>query len=236
MIKSNQLKGNNSMKNTSNNVVLTLAQYKEFCSSYFEEKQKQVTPEFKQLINKMSYEDYSTWQRNFFADIHNIAREPIKNYVSFVRGDYDPLNFKEDRQDPLRKPENQELLDKYVAVYEEKISDFLKRNSFISEKSEGLVAHQKALAEEASMNIVVEDKKFRAIKKLPILWEGWECDSTAWIVEDEGQKKLVMSNHGSLYFADKDELKKKIQEYKDVLSQTQEAFDMMDNTAKRPKP
>ena len=66
--------------------------------------------------------------------------------------------------------------------------------------------------------IVVGDKTYKAIDGCDVLWSGWECDDSAWVVEENNQKRLVASNHGSLYFEDAQFLENKIKEYHDAIT------------------
>lgn len=215
---------------------MTLEQYKNFCDLYFTEKQKEMTPQTQSQIKALSHEDYLLWSQEFNIKIDQDCREPIKNYISFIRAGYDPLKADESTPDPLQIPENKTMLQKYVATYETAFSSFLKTNSFIEEKNSEARKYILDKAEEASMHIQVEGKHFKAIKKIRVLWESWECDSTAWIVEDNSERKVVMTNHGQHYFAKKEDLESKIKEYKDIINETEEALSMLNDTTKKPKP
>ena len=50
---------------------------------------------------------------------------------------------------------------------------------------------------------------------------GWECDNTAWVVVDNGVKKIVTSDHGTLSFTEKVFLEDKINEYKKAIEDTE---------------
>lgn len=42
----------------------------------------------------------------------------------------------------------------------------------------------------------------KEIFRFPVLWEGWECDSIAFVMErEDGTRYVKMTNHGSPYIA-----------------------------------
>ena len=54
------------------------------------------------------------------------------------------------------------------------------------------------------------------ILEFPILYEGWECDYTAWVIERaDGSRYLKMTNHGFDCVGDVSLLDKKLAEYRD---------------------
>lgn len=70
--------------------------------------------------------------------------------------------------------------------------------------------------------------KDKVVLEFPVLWEGWECDSTAWVMERlDGTRYLCMTNHGGKYEAKIDELHDRIAEYETVLAKTREALALL---------
>ena len=68
------------------------------------------------------------------------------------------------------------------------------------------------------------------LKDFVILHKGWEMDNIGWIVElENGERKLVLTNHGSSYVADIKELEKKIKEYERLTASDKDAIGMMSN-------
>ena len=68
----------------------------------------------------------------------------------------------------------------------------------------------------------------KEIFKFPVLWEGWECDSLGWVVEDDdGSRFIVMTNHGSPYEADPQELRDRIAEYHRVITESERALSLL---------
>lgn len=75
--------------------------------------------------------------------------------------------------------------------------------------------------------IKVNGETYPVIFQFDVLWSGWECDSDAWVVETDGGLALVMTNHGSKYFADTSELKERISSYENTIENTNKALGML---------
>lgn len=66
--------------------------------------------------------------------------------------------------------------------------------------------------------------------RFPVLWEGWACDSTGWIIErEDGSRYLRLTNHGSPYEANPEELLERIAEYEKVINLTRKALDILNS-------
>ena len=87
-------------------------------------------------------------------------------------------------------------------------------------KQSELEAHLVAERLDRELTVVVDGKKFKALSIIRVLHCGWESDCEAWLVDDEGEMKLVMTNHGDTYFANKSELVEKIEEYEGALAES----------------
>ena len=78
------------------------------------------------------------------------------------------------------------------------------------------------------MNIEENIPRDKEIYSFTVLWKGWECASAAWIIErPDGSRYLVMTDHGSPYMADPNELVERIAEYQDVINQTNKALEIL---------
>ena len=61
-----------------------------------------------------------------------------------------------------------------------------------------------------------------------VLWDGWECDSKAWVMErPDGTRYLRMTNHGGAYEAKPEELRDKLCEYEKVMADTRKALELL---------
>lgn len=55
-------------------------------------------------------------------------------------------------------------------------------------------------------------------------WLVEECDSIAWMIKHKGKKYVIGTNQGSPYFMAKDDLQKKVFEYKQAIVHTNKAI------------
>jgi len=58
----------------------------------------------------------------------------------------------------------------------------------------------------------VKEKGYKVVHVFPVLYQGWECDEWAAVVEKNGSVKLAQTNHGSLYFVEGEEANHAIKE------------------------
>jgi len=63
----------------------------------------------------------------------------------------------------------------------------------------------------------------KIVSKFTILHHCWEGDGYGYVVEREGKKILVLTNHSNPYVATKEEINLKIGEYKSVIQETERA-------------
>ena len=72
------------------------------------------------------------------------------------------------------------------------------------------------------------EKEFgKIVSKFKILNHEWEMDGYGYIVENEGYKKMVITNHGKPAFVPKNYLDAKISEYKEVIQETEKALSLI---------
>lgn len=67
----------------------------------------------------------------------------------------------------------------------------------------------------------------KTLLTFPVLWEGWECDSEGRVCEFDGVRFLVLTNHGSPYRAEVQELHDKLAEYRNVIAATEKAIELL---------
>ena len=73
------------------------------------------------------------------------------------------------------------------------------------------------------------EQKLDILYKFEILWSKWECDSDAWIVKDKDKNiRLIMTNHGSPYFAEKKALIERLDAYQKVINSTNKAIYLLE--------
>jgi rhamnose utilization protein RhaD (predicted bifunctional aldolase and dehydrogenase) len=73
----------------------------------------------------------------------------------------------------------------------------------------------------------IENKYGKVVFEFPILHSGWDLDSIGYVVDNNGSKILILTNHGVDYMADPYELETKIAEYQKTIMQTQKALTLL---------
>jgi hypothetical protein len=82
------------------------------------------------------------------------------------------------------------------------------------------------------METEVENKFGKTIFRFPVLHLGWEADGWGYVVERDGKRKIILSNHGNFYVASVKELELKIAEYTKVKFQTKKAITLVTKDGK----
>jgi len=77
--------------------------------------------------------------------------------------------------------------------------------------------------------ITVKGKEYEVIHEFPVMHEGWECDHCGFVVNKNEKPALVLSDHGSFYFAKNKELEEKIAEYREAMKLSKQALVMIYN-------
>ena len=83
-------------------------------------------------------------------------------------------------------------------------------------------------ASEESTPIEIDGVSYKKLFQFKIAHIGWESDNKGWIVENQGQRFIVLTNHGAPYIAEKLELINKINEYEYLISNTHRALYLLD--------
>jgi hypothetical protein len=76
------------------------------------------------------------------------------------------------------------------------------------------------------------EKLGKTIFKFPVLHLGWEADGWGYVVEKEGSREILLSNHGNFYVASVKELEQKLAEYTKVKFETKKAIALATNHGK----
>lgn len=74
---------------------------------------------------------------------------------------------------------------------------------------------------------IIEDKFGNIIYKFPVLHHNWECDGYGYIVEKEGERNIILSNHSNLYISSIQELQIKLAEYTKITYDTKKAITLL---------
>ena len=71
----------------------------------------------------------------------------------------------------------------------------------------------------------IEKKYGKIIHRFPVYNIGWEMDSVGFIVKDKNNKKhIILTNHNSPYISCEKELRIKIEEYKNLINETEKTI------------
>lgn len=71
----------------------------------------------------------------------------------------------------------------------------------------------------------------KVLLAFPVLWRGWECDGTAWVMErPDGTRYLRITNHGDDREGTRQFLERKLAEYETVTKLTQQAMDLLEQS------
>lgn len=81
--------------------------------------------------------------------------------------------------------------------------------------------------DELKKPLVVQGESYRVLKIIDVLWSGWECDGVAWVVETPTGNRLVMTNHGSHFFAEASALQARINSYRIAQEASEEALALL---------
>jgi len=195
----------------------TVAQYEQFCRSFF------AGIDFSH-VSDMSLDDFFAWYEDV-VNRYQACNEPVREFIKEVRGDFNI--FEDEGEDPLDA--HRDYLDAYKQVHEKAYRECFIQVEVVSRLYDAYFEREEARRREKELDITVEGKDFTAIAMSDVLWCGWECDSKVWIVEDEGVKKVVTTDHGSKKFSDKDFLLSKIAEYQGAIASTQRLLNMMES-------
>jgi hypothetical protein len=204
---------------------MSIAEYKSYCQSFFDAQPSK--EQINNSIRAMSVEEFQEWLMQIIESYQSYY-DPVRALVKIIRGSYDPVtDYDKDIDDPLHAEEIQAQFVPFRNVHNETYLEYIDSlPAFVEKEKEQQAALEKKHYED-SLKVVVDGVHYRALKAIAVYWSGWECDSTAWIVEKDGVNRVVMSNHGHTQFVEKGELEEKINEYKKAIAETQEALDLL---------
>ncbi len=175
------------------------------------------TQEFKEWNMKMikKYDEKYDIIRAILKEIRDKAG--FKTHVADI--DWD--------KDPIQQEENKAIVKSYQEIYNNVFNEKLKTYEIYQKKLNELHESIKQEQYQNSLKVTVDGKDFVAEKVIDVFWSGWECDDKAWLVNDDGQKRIVVSDHGHKYFTDKSFLEQKIKEYQSAIEETNEVLNQL---------
>lgn len=101
-------------------------------------------------------------------------------------------------------------------------SDFVAR--FDARRAEFQAAEKKAQTPD---RIIVKGKRYSVIQEFEVIRPNWEMDGTGWVVKTKEGKKIVLTSHGSKYFADPDELEGLMKYYRRITEGMNAALELV---------
>jgi len=70
----------------------------------------------------------------------------------------------------------------------------------------------------------IEKNLGKIVAKFKILHHEWEMDGYGYIIDNQGEKQLVISDHGAIRIVDKEHLNELIKNYKEIIQETERAL------------
>ena len=204
----------------------SLDDYSKLCKGFFL-RSPYNDADLPERILEMTEAQYNKFTLDMF-DGYDKCRDVLVEIVRGIRGDY---NFvwtdKKDPHDPAVEPENADVIKAYKQVLDGALEGFMESIKEFEIKRLSLSSEREALEIEKRKNITVQGTKYKAIGMCDVLYSGWECDSTAWVVQTPEGAKLVGSNHGSLYFVEEDYLLERISAYNKATKESLELLELL---------
>lgn len=201
---------------------MNIQEYQIYCEDFFKQGSFQSEETLNQEIAHLSATEFQEWNHtmiNAYDKKYDVVRAIIKEIRDKNHFDIKSVDVDWDK-DPIKQEDNRVVVKTYQNVYNDVFDKEIKKYQIYLQKTTELQEYIKQKHYQDSLKVTVEDKDFVAEDIIDIYWCGWECDDKAWLVNDNGQKKVVASNHGQKYFADKSFLEEKIKEYEDAIAKT----------------
>ena len=70
----------------------------------------------------------------------------------------------------------------------------------------------------------IEKNLGKIVAKFKILHHEWEMDGYGYIIDNQGENQLVISDHGAIRIVDKEHLNELIKNYKEIIQETERAM------------
>lgn len=204
-------------------------QYQAQCEKFFSQGDFQSNEILSQKIGKMNATEFKEWQSAMFNE-YDKNFEVIRAIIKNIRESEGFKTWEADvdwDKDPLQKEENKSHVNQYKSIYNGVFEENTAKYEIYLQKCNELQEHYKKEQYAQSLKVSVGNKDFVAEQVIDVYWTGWECDDKAWLVNDDSQMKIVASDHGSKYFADKEFLENKVKEYQKAIEETQKMLNQL---------
>lgn len=78
-----------------------------------------------------------------------------------------------------------------------------------------------------TMVLETHNEAVKSVRTFPVLYQGWECDSVAFVVQTyAGNRYLMGTNHGRAHFLSRKEARAWIALYRTAIRLTTQALDL----------
>ena len=202
---------------------MNITEYKNFCEEFFNKEIFSSNENLKSEIGHLAPLEFQEWIRSI-ETAYSVKYEFISDMLKNIRNKY-KFDHNSDNviweNDPIKKAKYKNIINSYKNIYFDTINSRFKDFSIYNEKVQELKSFNEQRAYEESLKIKVGEKEFVAEQIIDVLWSGWECDAKAWLVNDNGEKKIVVTDHGTPYFAEPNFLEEKIKLYQKTIEDTQ---------------
>jgi hypothetical protein len=198
--------------------------YQKYCESFFLEENLDNEEKMIQQIAHLNSQEFSNWTINIFQKYdqrYEYIREMIKN----IRKQYDfnPLAENADwDKDPIKEEKFQKTIGEYKDIHLLMAEKYIGNSLIYQQKNKELTEYLSLEMERKKLEVIIDNKTIIAEKVIDVLWSGWECDNYAWLIQEGNEKKVITTNHGAVYVADKNFLIEKIKEYQQAIKETEE--------------
>lgn len=170
-------------------------------------------------LASVKVEDFGAWQLNLIQRFNDACQGPLHSYVSKVRDEAGYYGWESPVDDPIQEEPVASYVKEIRALLNGAIEELLSHTACYK-KSEEYREWQRKEQEKRDLLVTIEGRQHTALKRFNVLHHGWECDSYGWLVEVDGVKKVVLTNHGVPYWATRDELFDLTESYIHVLNET----------------
>lgn len=208
---------------------MKITDYKKYCEEFFQQERFQSIEVFNKEITELSLEQFREFQDKLFDEYNkkdDIIRDMIKDIRTKANFNVRAIDVDWEK-DPVKKKEHQLVIHAYRDIYNNVFNENIAKFESYAKKYKEWQDHMAQKRHEESLKITVNGKDYVAEKVIEVLWSGWECDGSAWLVNDNGKMRVVMTNHGSTYFAEKSALEEKVKEYQDAIKNTQDMINAL---------
>lgn len=200
--------------------------YRELCTTAIDAKSltsPAVIALVQNAIDKMAIHEKMDWFHNAQTAYRDQTQEPITRFLAEVRG---PSWTLDDHDDPAFTAENQAYLNTIRNIRQSVYEEFFFNLPLVQGVLADIDQHRQDGIRERDSRVVVDGIQYQVLKKIDVLWSGWECDGIAWLVQTGDGPKIVMSDHGQKHFDNGDELRARIFAYNEAIRETEELLKM----------